>query len=925
MTSASGIVLKESWPLVSPGDAAVLVLAILLHDCAMHLTEDGFVSLVDSVSSRSIIPNSDDEPWPVLWSDFLGEASRFDAKKLFGLFGNTEPAHNPGLDPTKWNQRDKMLIGEFLRRHHPRLAHEVALWGVPAVSDNPLRLQGIPNDLADLAGIVARSHGRSIRSCFPYLQRYDLREYKGIHSVFLMSLVRVADYIQAQSDRAPREALQVRRLRSPVSQGEWKAHDAIRDIRYTHEDPEAVFVDAAPPDVKTYLKLRRLLAAVQSELDASWAVLGEVYGRYDELNALGLKLRRVRSNLDDEGVFARSVPYIPTKASFETAGSDLLSLMIGPLYGAHPEIGIRELIQNAVDACREMRDRIKQMPRSPQPDFLDQAADVLVTLTKSTDDEFGWLEVSDKGIGMTASTVQDYFLKAGASFRRSDAWREAHETSGKSRVLRSGRFGVGVLASFLLGDELEVSTRHVESPPEDAICFAASVDSEEIELRRCTRPVGTTIRVKVSGEEVWKALRKGDYDYEKRRSIEMTSWDWFCLGDPSVVRVFQENGKSTFLEQQFSVPPLDSGPDEHWHKIAHQDFNGVYWTYRAHLPHLTCNGIRVIDPDRYDEVRQAIEPLWEGYSVALACPNVSVFDPDGHLPLLLQRNGLATNKYPFHQNLLDDVLKDTLAFALVCAPHGHVTDAAFSKSYEEWFPGFVSRSARWLPYFSLPTGCGIVDDFHLRAAASKRALLIPLEAGPQIGRLGLDVFNWPEVIVPFALSGGPQDERAWIRFAIGRSRDWIFGPARDLPTQGARMLLLKKTLKELRQPGLIAAWYWDQIEEEFEGNGWVVLRSGQCPSGGLEFEKIARVSSDKRLEGITEWFLGPAAVQGAEKPPVEKRSPIAKAWADLIGDPIIPFGQVERREKFRSGFERLAEYVKAHKSERTEAAASAKP
>jgi len=64
-----------------------------------------------------------------------------------------------------------------------------------------------------------------------------------------------------------------------------------------------------------------------------------------------------------------------------------------------------------------------------------------------------------RGIGMTVDTVINYFLKAGASLRRSELWRETYEDAeGKSRVLRSGRFGVGVLAAYLLGDEISVAT-----------------------------------------------------------------------------------------------------------------------------------------------------------------------------------------------------------------------------------------------------------------------------------------------------------------------------------------------------------------------------------------------------------------------------------------------------------------------------------
>ena len=111
-----------------------------------------------------------------------------------------------------------------------------------------------------------------------------------------------------QQERAPSQLLQVRRLRSPVSETEWQSHDAVLDIRHTHSDPEAIFVQAAPQEARTYLKLKRLLQGLQSELDSSWAVLGEVYGRYGALAGLGLAIRRVRSNLDEETAFAATVP-----------------------------------------------------------------------------------------------------------------------------------------------------------------------------------------------------------------------------------------------------------------------------------------------------------------------------------------------------------------------------------------------------------------------------------------------------------------------------------------------------------------------------------------------------------------------------------------------------------------------------------------
>src|ERR1044072_5501265 len=97
MATAESIIEDASWRYLTPEDAASLVLSILLHDCAMYLSEEGFISLVNPSGTRDIRPGFNDRGWPELWADFLSEASRFDARKLNALFGDTEPIHRPSL------------------------------------------------------------------------------------------------------------------------------------------------------------------------------------------------------------------------------------------------------------------------------------------------------------------------------------------------------------------------------------------------------------------------------------------------------------------------------------------------------------------------------------------------------------------------------------------------------------------------------------------------------------------------------------------------------------------------------------------------------------------------------------------------------------------------------------------------------------
>jgi molecular chaperone HtpG len=146
LQAASSLVRDEAWPVLTSGDAALLCLATLLHDCAMHLTEDGFLSLVADPSRPAPLPG--EVAWPVMWAEFLSEASRFDGRRLTELFGSNEPIRRPDPDPINWTQKDHLLIGEFVRRHHPRLAHEIALVGFPGPTGSRLELKQVPMDLA---------------------------------------------------------------------------------------------------------------------------------------------------------------------------------------------------------------------------------------------------------------------------------------------------------------------------------------------------------------------------------------------------------------------------------------------------------------------------------------------------------------------------------------------------------------------------------------------------------------------------------------------------------------------------------------------------------------------------------------------------------------------------------------------------------
>lgn len=746
LRTAHALARDDARALFSAQDAAVLTISTVLHDVAMQIEEHAFAALVQGQLPHRSIPwfshHHHEKAWPVLWDEFRSEAARFSGRKNLDLFNSPEPVSPPNLArPEEWTRNQRLLIGEFLRRHHGRLAHEIAIHGFPAPVDLPstgtsdVSASGGARDgisgvlhlanrlhlpLRDLAGLVARSHAISLRPCLDYLYDtyQDKRTPHRCHAIFLMTLLRLADYLQIESGRAPRQLLEVTKLQSPLSAGEWRKHEAIQHVYNTGDDREALHILARPADVTTFLGLKQLLIGLQRELDHSWAILGEVYGPVPSLHALGLTIRRIYSNLDDKHAFASTVSYIPEHVSFVAASAEVLKLLIGPLYADRPEIGVRELLQNAVDAVLELQDFLSRRPERREEvlaQLHEQSSDIVIALESESDSRGitqHWLRVTDKGKGMNAYIVQQYFLAAGASFRMSDAWRKENlDESGRSRILRSGRFGIGVLAAFLLGNRIQVRTRHVEELR--GIQFDAELNTPAIELKVIEGlPIGTTVRVLIA---------ENDY---KEWSVRIVEWNWFYLNQPSVLRTIQMLDMVHKLER--FIPSLGE-KRAGWFRIRFDGYAELQWTYRE-VSTLFCNGF-VIPDARYSSETFATEDK----RTVVKVPKVSVFDPNGHLPLTLDRLSLRSKRLPFERALYHDVLLNIIAYAVTTAPDGRITDSSQRKWYfnHGGHPGLNQYGQQSL-WFSTESGVAFADPQIIRLVSPETILFLVVLLSPDI-------------------------------------------------------------------------------------------------------------------------------------------------------------------------------------------------
>jgi hypothetical protein len=617
------LITDESFKLLTVNDITTLIIATLSHDIGMHLNYEGFQTLIKSDLQFS-------EKWNKKWIKFFQLSKKYNERKLNNLFGDSEPIINLPKTKQLFRTKDYLLIGEFLRINHPELAQDILKYGFPIASNKVMQLSTLLKDekkILNFSSLLSKSHGMNLRDTFNEIEEIGYEDNLvfayNIHIIYLMIILRLSDYLDIYKNRHPKIILGLKNFISDISMFEWNKNTSITDEQPYHKDKEAITLGVEPMDSISYINLKNLFKGIQHELDISWAVLGEIYSRDENLKNFGIKFRRIRTNIDDEIAFNKKVDYIPKKISFDS-DPELLKLLIAPLYGDDPSYGVRELLQNAVDACKEYKELNKDPKYEPN---------IHVNTFKENDKYY--FEIIDNGLGMTEDTIINYLLKAGASFRNSDIWREKFEDSAHhSKVERTGRFGVGLLASFLLGNNIEVKTKYFNS--KTGFLFNTQLMDNQINIiKHNSIDSGTSIKIEMS-EQIYKKLNNNN-NWKK----------WYLLTDINI-----------FYNKKLNDNTIK---EEDYLEINQNDFTVVKWFYEEkEKQYFICNGFHIPKGkiDLYSSIDLPYTYHYKDYYSNVYMyknyfknPSLIIMDKDGKLPLSLSREKLLKNNFNF-ENLL---------------------------------------------------------------------------------------------------------------------------------------------------------------------------------------------------------------------------------------------------------------------------------
>jgi len=262
----------------------------------------------------------------------------------------------------------------------------------------------------------------------------DIPFEKGIlvHIRFLTAALRIADELDVTHSRVP-EIIYYELNPTDKAEEEFKKQMHIIGIGYPSENEKyKLCLSAVAWDPIGVVAVNQLKEKIQMELNQVKTILSQ------GINHKGMTLDYVESSIVTKG-------FMKDPIEFQLDREKILELLIGHGLYLRKDAAIRELIQNAIDACRV---RLVE-----QGSF---SAEITISQNENS------ITIEDNGVGMDFPTAKKYLAVVGSSFYSSEEFKKLTEE--KKVFDPISRWGLGFLSCFLMASKITIETKKTDCP-----------------------------------------------------------------------------------------------------------------------------------------------------------------------------------------------------------------------------------------------------------------------------------------------------------------------------------------------------------------------------------------------------------------------------------------------------------------------------
>lgn len=337
---------------------------------------------------------------------------------------------------------------DFIRKRHPQCSARYILNASPKFISviGEAWSEKMAQDLA----AICQAHGEDLTFVKEKLSsdaRYCPKETANLQFVAMM--LRMGDVCHYSFDRAPLIIRNAKVFQSDYSFREW----AVKAASVNYEIAGNTIKYYAYCDTpENYFKLWGYLDLIDEEINN----FCDIQRLWDAQYQLSIK------DVDRAGISFNAAKFKPVRGKqFTLQQNKIIQLLMGVGLYKDQNACLRELYQNAMDACKCMQNKEHAKGR----DYYGK-----IEFGLENDEINTYLYCRDNGIGMSEGIIENYLLKIGNSYYKSSDFYREQATWGSDFVPTS-QFGIGILSCFMIANRMEILTKTIEAKEVLACCI----------------------------------------------------------------------------------------------------------------------------------------------------------------------------------------------------------------------------------------------------------------------------------------------------------------------------------------------------------------------------------------------------------------------------------------------------------------------
>lgn len=267
----------------------------------------------------------------------------------------------------------------------------------------------------------------------------DVKGTYHLNTQFIALILRLADLLDIDENRTPAYLYQLLNPQG-YSSLEWKQHFIIENsdkiVLDKNTGLKTIMFYGESKEPEVHRKILKYIDYINSEVKNATSLSENMRElRY---------LLKIKTTVDNR-IRTKTFNFSDFKLSLDYGA--VTNLLMGENIYGDKKYGLRELIQNSIDACKLMREEakyIQQFRREPYRPYI----------RIELDRDRNKVTIADNGIGMSLEILKKYFFSVGVSYYSSDEYKFKGY-----KYEPIGKYGIGFLSCFMMSEKVAVVTK----------------------------------------------------------------------------------------------------------------------------------------------------------------------------------------------------------------------------------------------------------------------------------------------------------------------------------------------------------------------------------------------------------------------------------------------------------------------------------